>query len=317
MDNLSHLAIAGTLGYALRSRGVTLQQTGVMAVAAAIPDCDWIVGWFAPTAYIDLYHGPTHSILGALVLAGLVAFVAWRYCKVPSPWLAAFIGVATHLFFDGFTGFGEKLLWPAVDRRFGTSLVANYDGTTLLIIAVMMMIPAILNAVNREIGAKRVNGALAAWIALGLILAMLPIRALWRNHAYERAHGQPLTEDPESVAVYPSAIWPWVFNTIEDTPIAYMVYEMDGWSGMRRPFITRFAKPQSNNLLEAARDSPTGKAFLALAAIPFYSLEDGRKAPLVRIRDLGFYSPGGSNKPFSVEIEVKSTKEVVAERVNF
>ena len=47
------------------------------------------------------------------------------------------------------------------------------------------------------------------------------------------------------------------------------------------------------------------------------ALEGPPDPDLVRIRDLGFYSPGGSNKPFSVEIEVKSTKEVVAERVNF
>jgi hypothetical protein len=37
----------------------------------------------------------------------------------------------------------------------------------------------------------------------------------------------------------------------------------------------------------------------------------------VRIRDLAFYSPGGSNRPFSVEIEVKSNSSIVAERVNF
>src|SRR5204862_5919101 len=109
--------------------------------------------------------------------------------------------------------------------------------------------------------------------------------------------------------VFPFAIMPLVFNVIEDTPISYMVYEMDGWTATRRPFVTRFAKPQKSNLLEGAQESETGKLFLILAAVPYYTLEEGHRAPMVRIRDLGFYSPGGSNKPFSVEVEVKSTRE--------
>ena len=110
---------------------------------------------------------------------------------------------------------------------------------------------------------------------------------------------------------------PWVSHVIEDTPIAYMVYEMDGWTGQRMAFVTRFPKPQTNNALTAAQNSPVGKAFLGLAAVPYYTVEEGGKAIQVRIRDLGFYSPGGSSRPFSVEIEVKSTNEVVAQRVNF
>ena len=317
MDDLTHLAIAGTLGYALRSRGMTTREIGVMAVAAIAPDIEGVIGWFSPSVYLTYYHGPAHSILGALALGALVAFVAKRYFHVPSPWIAAFLGVAMHLLLDSVTGFGEKLFWPFIDRRIGTHLIANYDLATLLILAICLIGPAILNAVNREIKARLVNASLAAFVALGLIVALVPLRAVWRARAYERAHGQPLVEDPDSMWVFPSAIMPWVFNIIEDTPIAYMVYEMDGWSGTRRPFVTRFAKPQKNNLLEAARDSNTGKIFLEMATAPFYSLEDGRRAPLVRIRDLGFYAPGGSSKPFSVEIEVKSTKEVVAQRVNF
>jgi hypothetical protein len=56
---------------------------------------------------------------------------------------------------------------------------------------------------------------------------------------------------------------------------------------------------------------------LDLAFVPYYTVEEGGKAIGVRIRDLGYYSPGGSNRPFSVEIEVKSNNSVVAERVNF
>ena len=317
MDNITHLAVAGTLGYAMRSPGFTWRHVGVMAMAAVIPDITWIASWFAPAWYLRDYHGPTHSILGAAALAALLAFFAQRHGGVASPWLAAFLGVSTHLFLDGFTGFGEQLFWPFTDHRFGIPIVASYDGTNLVILGVLLTIPALLNAVNREIGAKRVDASLAAWIALGLLLALLPVRAIWRARADDSAHGMPVTEDPETVLVFPSAIMPWVFHAIEETPISYMVYEMNGWTAQRMPFMTRFPKPQDNNALKAARESPTGQAFLALASVPYYTVEEGSKAIQVRIRDLGFYSPGGSNRPFSVEIEVKSNNDVVAERVNF
>ncbi len=320
---MTHLAVAGTLGYALQGPGsrFTWRHTAVMAAAAVLPDADWLSGWFAPAFYVRFYHGPTHSLLGAAVIAALVGFIAQRFAKVESPkfevWIAAFAGAATHLFLDGFTGFGEQLFWPFLNKRFGTRLVANYDMTTLVILGTLLVVPALLNAVNREIGAKRVKAAKACWVALGLILALLPVRAFWRDHAYDRAHSQPLTEDPEATLIFPSAILPWVFHVIEDTPISYMVYEMNGWTGMRMPFTTRFPKPQSNNAIRSAQDSPTGKGFLELAAAPYYTLEEGGKAMQIRIRDLGYYSPGGSSRPFSVEIEVKSNNDVVAQRVNF
>src|SRR5437660_11920237 len=117
MDNLTHLVVAGTLGYALRPRGITLPQIGVMSVAAIIPDIEWPLGWINSPLYLKLYHGPTHSILGAAVLAALVGLAAWRYGGVKSPWLVAFLGAGTHLLLDAFTGFGEELFWPFRARR--------------------------------------------------------------------------------------------------------------------------------------------------------------------------------------------------------
>src|ERR1039457_5978711 len=79
MDDLTHLAIAGTLGYALRSRGMTPRAIGVMAVAAIAPDIEGVIGWFSPSVYLTYYHGPAHSLLGAVILGALVAFIAKRY----------------------------------------------------------------------------------------------------------------------------------------------------------------------------------------------------------------------------------------------
>ena len=141
VDNVTHIAVAGTLGYALRTRGaISWKHVGVMCAAAVLPDIDWITGWFAPAFYLRNYHGATHSLIGAAILVALVGFAAKRYAGVAQPWVAAAIGVGTHLFLDGFTGFGEQLLWP-LDKRFGMTLVANYDGPTLAILAAFLIFP--------------------------------------------------------------------------------------------------------------------------------------------------------------------------------
>ena len=51
-----------------------------------------------------------------------------------------------------------------------------------------------------------------------------------------------------------------------------------------------------------------------MARFPHYSLERGEKGMRVRISDMRFYSPGGSSKEYSVEIEVTPQLQVVAQR---
>src|SRR5258706_3380701 len=322
MDSWTHAAVAGTLSLGLRGQGYGgsgARRTAVLVAAALLPDgVEQVSRLFGTAAYVKLYHGPAHSLLGMILLTGLAA-VAFERLTLPLPvrlrWVA--IGVASHLLLDLVNGYGEQLLWPFSDWRARIALVAHYGLATPAIIALALLGPALLNAVNREIGAPTVNARSAAWIALVLIATLVPLRWAWRANCSATVHAAPLTEGAESVSVYPSAILPWRWTAIEDTEIAYLIGEVDGWSGARRPYLIRLAKPLSNNLLVAAQNSDTGKAFQDLAIYPHYSLEEGAQGVRVRIRDVAFHSPGGSNRPFSVEIEVTSTMQVLSEKAVF
>jgi membrane-bound metal-dependent hydrolase YbcI (DUF457 family) len=318
MDALTHLAVAGAAGLALGRSRWKPQRAGwlILAAAALAPDAEQALRSFDTALYLRLYHGPLHS----LAAAGVIIAALWwlgRKRAVPAAAILAAAGAGSHLFLDLFSGYGAALFWPLSPRRWHWPLLANYDLATLVILGLTLAGPAVLNAVNREIGATRVNHARAAWVALALLAAMLPVRAVLRARISAAAHASPLAAEADSVSVFPVQVLPWLWLAVEDTPIAYLVYEVNAITGQRTPFIVRLAKPLPNNYLNTARETPTGKAFLDMATYPLYSLEEGSRAPRVRIRDLAFYTPGGSDRPFSVEIEVTSTQKVLAERAVF
>ncbi len=335
MDSLTHLLVAAAMAQAgasvLSPEGCggmarhaptplgRMRGAALLVVSAIAPDAEAALSFFDPALYVRLYHGPLHSILGAIAL--LTAF-ALAYQRWLSPSTALFrclavaaAGVGSHLGLDLFQGYGEQLFWPLTAHRYGVPLMAQFDLPVLAVLFLGMVGPALLNMVNREIGAPPVSYARPARVALALVLFLLPIRALFRARAYDTA-AAALTEERESFAVFPSALAPWRWNAVEDTTIAYLLYEVDTWSGQTRPFL-RLRKPRPNNFLVAAGEAGTARAFLDLASYPFYSLEEGRRGVLVRIRDLAFFSPGGSDRPFSVEVEVTSTMKILSERTVF
>ena len=319
MDSWTHLAVAGTLSLGLSGQGSATRRTVILATAAVLPDAaEQVVRLFGTATYVKLYHGPAHSLLGLTLLTALAA-VAFKRLEpsLPACFRWAAIGVGSHLLLDIVNGYGAQLLWPLSGWRAGMPLMANYDLPTLSILGLALIGPALLNAVNREIGAPTVNARSAAWVALVILVVLIPLRWAWRANCSATVHASPLTEGAESVTVYPSAILPWRWTAVEDTELAYLIGEVDGWTGSRRPYLIRLAKPLPNNLLNAAQESATGQAFLRLAIYPYNSIEEGSKAVCVRIRDVAFHSPGGSNRPFSVEIEVTSTMKVLSEKAVF
>ncbi len=333
MDSLTHLLVAGSIAQAglaaAPRRPERLRRLALLAVASLVPDLELLVRPISASFYVRIYRGPLHSVFGAVVLIVVTAFLWWRYAAedrhaavrerqgAMTALMLAAVGCTVHLFFDFFNGYGMQLLWPLSDKRYSYPLIADYDLPTLAFLGLSFIGPAMLNAVNREIGASRVRNPRAAWVVLALLSVLFPARAWLRYRALESIHNSPLTEDPESQAVHASAIVPWIWTVVEETPIAYMIYEVDATSGTRRAYLIRLPKPQPNNLLVGARDSATGKAFLQLAQYPIYSIEEGRRAIRVRIRDLAFYTPGGSDRPYSVEVEINSTLKILSEAAVF
>jgi membrane-bound metal-dependent hydrolase YbcI (DUF457 family) len=95
------------------------QAWAVCLISANLPDLDFIPGLLTgnPRAY---HRGPSHSLMAALLAAGLGAFL---WIGSPLPWLTRagliFIAYGSHVGLDYFTpGRGVLLSWPISRRRY-------------------------------------------------------------------------------------------------------------------------------------------------------------------------------------------------------
>lgn len=92
---------------------------------------------------------------------------------------------------------------------------------------------------------------------------------------------------------------------------------MDAIGQRALPGVRRFRKPLPNNVLLAVGDTEAGRAFLDLAVYPLFTLEQGGKGMLVRIRDMQFFIPGAGPRSYSLEVEISSELKVLRESVEF
>ena len=121
---LTHPVVPVALGVALGTRWVSPRLLAAGAVAALLPDAD-VVAFKFGIAYASAFghRGATHSVIFAVLLAGLAAAL-WRPLQARSAAVSAlFIFAATlsHPLLDMLTtgGEGVALWWPfSVERHF-------------------------------------------------------------------------------------------------------------------------------------------------------------------------------------------------------
>lgn len=307
MDALTHSLVALTIGSAGHPRWGP-RGAWLLVAAANLPELERLAALGGAARWVEWSYGAGHNV-AVLPLLALAAAAAvhgrvggWRRALE----LAA-LALLSHLALDLASGPGVRLLWPFSTQFYGWTLLARYDLLTLLALGAALMGPRLLNLVNSDIGARpyRLQGPARAGLAAVLLLLAARGAIRWE---VDRLLGEFSTEGS---ALAPSVIHPWNWYLVRDLGPAYSIEEVSITSvGSSH----RFRKIETNRALETAADTPLGRAFLAMARFPQYSLERGEKGMLVRIRDLRFFVPGGHGREYSVEIEVTPALKVVAER---
>ncbi len=82
-----------------------------LLLGGILPDADFLLDWTLGT---DIHRTVTHSLF-FLVLAPLIVYVLFSILKNSGKKefaLSLGLGIAIHLFLDGFSGYGIPLLWP-------------------------------------------------------------------------------------------------------------------------------------------------------------------------------------------------------------
>ncbi len=316
MDNLTHTLTALAISQAGLNRK-TRFATLALVIAGNIPDVDIVTAFVSSARYLQDHRGVTHSILGATLLAGMVAggIYAWGR-RAPPPqkkttpplnlgWLAfcCWVGAASHVLLDLTNAYGVRLLEPFSGRWFAWDIVSIVDPLLLIILTVGLSAPLLFRIISEEVGARKPG------FEKGAIVALCGMAALWglRGFAHTRV-----------VSAFPSTANPFQWTGVAETESAIHIIPvnaLDSDIDMERDRI--FHKPEPSPALTIAMKIPTAEVFLDFARFPWAEVEDSGDGYDVKILDLRFLSPFPGHQPFTVEIQLAKNLQVLSESFSF
>ncbi|MCX6616082.1 MAG: metal-dependent hydrolase [Acidobacteria bacterium] len=162
MDNLTHTLFAIALARA-GGRRLGPYATGLLVLAANLPDIDVVSRLESTAAYLHYHRGPTHALAAAPLLALAVAGVfalGRRLARSTRPfsfaraYLVALGGVVVgNIFLDWCTGYGTRLLAPFSWRWLAWDAIPILDVVLLAVLAAAIALPHFFRLISDEIGA--------------------------------------------------------------------------------------------------------------------------------------------------------------------
>ncbi|MBK6397461.1 MAG: metal-dependent hydrolase [Bacteroidetes bacterium] len=174
MDSLTHTVIGACIGDAIAGKKIGKKAMLWGAIANNIPDIDVITSLYMNQADSLLAHrGFTHSILFALLLSPLLAFLFSRYNRSATmlfkDWLLIFgSGNFIHIIIDSFTCYGTGWLEPFDHLRVSFNLLFVADP----FFTIALLISSIALLILKNDNPARDKWTKGAFIICGMYLIM-------------------------------------------------------------------------------------------------------------------------------------------------
>jgi len=215
MDNLTHSLVGLMLARAGLEK-TTVRGTAMMVLAANAPDADAFV-WFTGTMrYIEYHRTYTHT----LTFLPLVALLPMLIARAKFSWrsyLAAIIGVLSHLLLDWTNSYGIPLTMPFSTHRFRLDINNIVDVWILSILLLAIAAPALSRLVGGEIGERKsiTPRRTWAWVALAGVLLFEGFRVVTHARAVEVMSAR-LYEgaSPKRVTALPNSFNPFTWRGV-------------------------------------------------------------------------------------------------------
>lgn len=316
MDNLTHTLT----GFALSQAGLkrkTRYAAWALVIGSNLPDVDGVTRFWGSAAYLKYHRGITHSILGAAVLAGVLAAVLYALGKRAAPprpghpalnarWLCALCAIALegHVLMDFTNSYGVRPFMPFNSHWYAWNIMFIIDPLLLIILIAGFGLPALFRLISEEVGARKPGfqrGAIAALMATALLWGL---RDVARRRAVDMLDSHIYSEqNPVSIGAFPSAANPFEWTGVVETDNAYHVLEADVLAGDVDLDQQRvFYKPAPTPALQAAEKSRTGAIFMGFARYPWARVEESEQGFVVTLEDLRFLSLRSQRQGFVARI---------------
>lgn len=196
-------------GFPARAR----YATAACAIAAELPDADYVYRLGGPLLYFQHHRGWTHALWSLPVQAAVVTalFFVWDWTRHPRKrrwreeaaparwgllWWMTLAALCSHLVLDWTNNYGVRPLAPFLPRWYAGELFFIVEPVLLLVLGLALLLPMLFALVNGEIGVRgeRNRGRGLAAVALVTMAGLLVQRSLTHTHARQLAEVQPLRD---------------------------------------------------------------------------------------------------------------------------
>ena len=130
MDSITHIVLGAAIGEAMLGKKIGKKGMLWGALANSLPDIDVVANFFMDPVNALIFHrGITHSILFALIVSPLLAFLFYKEFSLTfyrALWFFM-IAILGHDLIDVFTAYGTGLLEPFSQKRFSTNSIFVAD----------------------------------------------------------------------------------------------------------------------------------------------------------------------------------------------
>ncbi len=323
MDPVTHGLAGGLIaksGLAHRLLPAELENRGIALVAACAlaPDLDAIVELSPdPLAFLRYHRGLTHSLLGGLALAALLAMVLAPFFPGVSRrrlLVLTSVGVYIHILLDVLTSYGTVLLYPFRWERFTLDWMWTFDPTFLGILLCCLLAVYLLRQAPRRVAKVGIFMA-AGYVLMAGALQWVAVQAL-------AAEADTLDiGDIRNVAVVPAPFVPLNWTGIVETDDHYYRAHIElgqKWdTDIRFVAVPKVGPGVNSSTLRAVDREPLREQvelYEWFARFPVVSVEREGAGQTVRYYDLRFDLPGLGidQRPYVFTVRLSPSGEILS-----
>lgn len=317
MDSLTH-ALSGLLLNRLLPTETTgvpenseylpvVQKAKIITILAAseLPDLDVIAGLPGKLNYLLYHRGPSHSIIGLLLISILLAgIMKLFYPQVKTSRLIGWAMLAgiLHIALDLLTAYGTQVLYPWDQTRYAYDILMIVDPFLLV-----LLIAGLAGArwLKPWIGTSRI-ARVTALLAVVYIGGRMGIHSSLMDQVDRYIAGE-IKPVSYRASVLPPLIGLREWDIVIDTPDEYLLGSAA--LGKEPQIKKRVKKPEQRPEIKAALATQPAGVFLKFARYPHVIESFNEDGYRVQIVDLRYYNNG--RIPFSIRLDLSRDLRLV------
>lgn len=291
MDNITHSLTGALAAKVIERQGVPEADQRrqrralfwLLVLCVNLPDIDVLFSVFGGRLFSLQHHrGITHSFVFAPLFALLPATLFYTFGKLRDfkvVWLAAFLGIVVHIFFDLVTPFGTEIFFPLSTTRYSLDWMFIVDP----IFTALLGLPLLFGKIFQRRRKVIVLGG------TGLVLLYLSLEMINHSAALQQVedvlHEKGVTATKVSVLPQPLSIFRWMGLVQTKSGVMQTFFSVFGDADSLA--FTTYENPTDEFVLKALQ-TETGKWYTTFARHPWIrSFKEGNHN-VVEFRDLQF-----------------------------